>query len=237
MSCPLRCRTIASSGKCSPTGPSRPSLARAPAAILETAATQILLSWGIRRMLSLPRREMSSSPTSCVEEVDWDAMRALECRRRCARASRTQVNNVLRSVDPGSHNITTIAGNGTAAFGGDGGNATAASAAFSAPAGVTVDAFGDLIVADTVSDAPPSPPSKAGPRTLSSRDVTPCRVVFVARRTTIASASSAALGSSRPSLEPVPARIRATDVRQLSPRSATRHLPRSIQPAMSSSAT
>ena len=43
--------------------------------------------------------------------------------------------------------ITTVAGNGTAAYGGDGGPAT--SAWLSYPEGVAVDAAGDLFIADT----------------------------------------------------------------------------------------
>ena len=43
--------------------------------------------------------------------------------------------------------ICTVAGNGTAGFSGDGGPATSAS--LSAPAGVAVNAAGDLVITDT----------------------------------------------------------------------------------------
>ena len=55
------------------------------------------------------------------------------------------VNNVVRKVDSGG-TITTIAGNGTAGFGGDGGPATNAMLHF--PTGLAVDSSGDLFIAD-----------------------------------------------------------------------------------------
>ena len=55
-------------------------------------------------------------------------------------------NNRVRKVDT-TGVITTFAGNGTAAFTGDGGPAVTAS--LSAPNGVTIDAFGNLYIADT----------------------------------------------------------------------------------------
>ena len=54
-------------------------------------------------------------------------------------------NNVIRMVTGGI--ISTIAGNGTASFGGDNGPAT--SAQLSGPAGVALDAAGDLFIADS----------------------------------------------------------------------------------------
>jgi sugar lactone lactonase YvrE len=54
-------------------------------------------------------------------------------------------NNLIRRVDTNG-NITTIAGNGVAGFSGDGGPATNASLGF--PSGVTVDAAGDIYIAD-----------------------------------------------------------------------------------------
>jgi uncharacterized protein (TIGR03437 family) len=55
-------------------------------------------------------------------------------------------NNVVRQISPKGV-IGTIAGNGTAGFGGDGGAAT--SAQLSAPQGVAVDASGNVFVSDT----------------------------------------------------------------------------------------
>ncbi len=57
-------------------------------------------------------------------------------------------NNRIRQVTPGSSGtITTVAGNGTAGFSGDGGVAT--SAALNHPLGVAVDSSGNLFIADT----------------------------------------------------------------------------------------
>ena len=55
-------------------------------------------------------------------------------------------NSRVRRVDPTTSNITTVAGNGVAAFGGDGGLATLAS--LSSPTGVTSDSAGNLYIAD-----------------------------------------------------------------------------------------
>jgi len=55
-------------------------------------------------------------------------------------------NNVVRKVSA-SGTITTLAGNGTAGFGGDGGAAT--SAQLSGPQGVAVDGAGNVYIADT----------------------------------------------------------------------------------------
>ncbi len=55
------------------------------------------------------------------------------------------VNNVVRKVDTGG-TITTIAGNGTAGFGGDGGPATSAMLHF--PTGLALDSSGDLFITD-----------------------------------------------------------------------------------------
>jgi probable HAF family extracellular repeat protein len=54
-------------------------------------------------------------------------------------------NNVVREVNPGGI-ITTIAGNGGAGYGGD--NGLAVSASLNNPAGIAVDAYGDLFIAD-----------------------------------------------------------------------------------------
>jgi sugar lactone lactonase YvrE len=57
-------------------------------------------------------------------------------------------NNRIRRVDAASGIITTVAGNGAAAFAGDGGPATSAS--LNSPFGVAVDSTGNLYIADTV---------------------------------------------------------------------------------------
>ena len=55
-------------------------------------------------------------------------------------------NNVIREVNATTHIITTVAGNGTVGFSGDGGLAT--SAEFYYPTGVAVDSSGNLFIAD-----------------------------------------------------------------------------------------
>ena len=57
------------------------------------------------------------------------------------------VNNVIREVNHATGNITTVAGNGTAGYGGDNGPGT--SAELNAPVSVAVDNQGDLFIADT----------------------------------------------------------------------------------------
>jgi hypothetical protein len=57
-------------------------------------------------------------------------------------------NNVIREISASTGIISTIAGNGTAGYGGDGLVATAASVELNGPVGVTVDAYGDLFIAD-----------------------------------------------------------------------------------------
>lgn len=59
-------------------------------------------------------------------------------------------NNRIRRIDGTSGNITTVAGNGTAAFAGDGGPAVAAS--LNSPGGVAVDVSGNLYIADTANN-------------------------------------------------------------------------------------
>ncbi len=56
-------------------------------------------------------------------------------------------NNVVRKVDLSTGVITTAAGNGTANYSGDGGQAMAAT--FDSPSGVAVDTAGDIFIADT----------------------------------------------------------------------------------------
>lgn len=55
-------------------------------------------------------------------------------------------NSRVRRIDPTTSNITTVAGNGVAAFGGDGGLATLAN--LSTPTGVASDSAGNLYIAD-----------------------------------------------------------------------------------------
>jgi sugar lactone lactonase YvrE len=59
-------------------------------------------------------------------------------------------NNRIRRVDGTTGIITTVAGNGTAGYSGDGGPATSASLAF--PESVTVDGSGNLFIADDAND-------------------------------------------------------------------------------------
>ncbi len=61
-----------------------------------------------------------------------------------------QGNNVVRKVDIGG-NITTFAGSGVYGFGGDGGPAT--NAAFNSPAGVALDAAGNLYIVDDANNS------------------------------------------------------------------------------------
>ncbi|MBV9376345.1 MAG: hypothetical protein JO320_15010, partial [Alphaproteobacteria bacterium] len=55
--------------------------------------------------------------------------------------------STLRAVDPRSGAVTTIAGTGARAYGGDGGPALAA--VFNAPKELTIDRDGNLLVVDT----------------------------------------------------------------------------------------
>lgn len=57
-----------------------------------------------------------------------------------------EYNYVIRKVTAGTQVITTVAGNGTLGYGGDGGSATAAKLYF--PTGVTVDYSGNIYIAD-----------------------------------------------------------------------------------------
>ncbi len=59
-------------------------------------------------------------------------------------------DNVVREVNHASGVITTVAGNGTAGYSGDGGPATAAE--LSGPQSITLDSAGDLFIADTNND-------------------------------------------------------------------------------------
>jgi len=59
-------------------------------------------------------------------------------------------NNRIRRIDGVTGIITTVAGNGAAAFAGDGGPATAAS--LNDPVGIAIDGAGNLYVADTLNN-------------------------------------------------------------------------------------
>ena len=61
-------------------------------------------------------------------------------------------NSVIRKVTAGTGIITTVAGDGTAGFGGDGLLATAATTELNLPAAVAVDAAGNLHIADTANN-------------------------------------------------------------------------------------
>lgn len=56
-------------------------------------------------------------------------------------------NNVIRAVDPVTQSISTVVGNGTVGFSGDGGQAVQAQ--LHSPSDVAVDAAGDLYIADS----------------------------------------------------------------------------------------
>jgi len=58
-------------------------------------------------------------------------------------------NNVVREVSAATGIITTVAGDATAGYGGDGTVATAAGVELNSPTGVTADSAGDLYIADT----------------------------------------------------------------------------------------
>ncbi len=59
-------------------------------------------------------------------------------------------NSRIREVDHTTGMITTVAGNGTAGYGGDGGQAAAAQ--LNLPSGIALDAAGNLYIADTVNN-------------------------------------------------------------------------------------
>ncbi len=59
-------------------------------------------------------------------------------------------NNRIRKISLTTGIISTVAGNGTASYGGDGGTATAAQ--LHGPGGITMDASGNLYIADNVND-------------------------------------------------------------------------------------
>ena len=60
-------------------------------------------------------------------------------------------NHRIRKVDT-SGNISTVAGSGTAGFGGDGGSATATAARLNLPGSVVLDALGNLYIADRLNN-------------------------------------------------------------------------------------
>ena len=57
------------------------------------------------------------------------------------------IDNVVREINHATGIVTTIAGNGTAGYSGDGGQATAAELSY--PEGIAVDAAGDVFIADS----------------------------------------------------------------------------------------
>ena len=61
-------------------------------------------------------------------------------------------NNRIRKVDPATGAISTVAGNGTASFSGDGGPATAASLGYSPMGRIAVGPSGKLYIADQTSN-------------------------------------------------------------------------------------
>jgi len=61
-------------------------------------------------------------------------------------------NNVVRMVAAATGIITTVVGNGTAGYGGDGLAATSASVELDAPDAIAFDAQGDMYIADTLND-------------------------------------------------------------------------------------
>jgi hypothetical protein len=63
-------------------------------------------------------------------------------------------NNRVRRLDGRTKVITTVAGNGTQGFSGDGGPATAAR--LRSPMGLAVDVAGNVYIADTGRAAPPT---------------------------------------------------------------------------------
>jgi len=58
-------------------------------------------------------------------------------------------NNVVREISATTGIITTVAGDGTEGYGGDGSVATAAGVELNSPAGVTADSAGNIYIADT----------------------------------------------------------------------------------------
>jgi len=90
-------------------------------------------------------------------------------------------NYRVRTVDPTTHIISTVAGNGTASYGGDGKSATSAS--FSEPTGVAVDPYaqelfisanndGRIRIVDLDLGGPPPPPPTPTP-TLTATAIPP----------------------------------------------------------------
>lgn len=61
-------------------------------------------------------------------------------------------NNVVRKITASTSVITTVAGNGTAGYGGDGLAATSSTVELNAPQSITIDASGNLYIADTVNN-------------------------------------------------------------------------------------
>ena len=77
-----------------------------------------------------------------------------------------QANNRIRKVTAATGFISTLAGNGTAIFGGDGGEATSAS--LNNPGGVSVDGAGDLYIADQANNRIRKVTASAAPLTFAT---------------------------------------------------------------------
>jgi sugar lactone lactonase YvrE len=101
------------------------------------------------------------------------------------------LNQRVRRVDAGTHNISTVAGTGTAGSTGDGGAAT--SAQLNSPAGVTLDRQGNLYIAESVNQRVrfvdfttpvPTPPAGGGggggffPPPVSTLSAAPAQLTF-----------------------------------------------------------
>ena len=80
-------------------------------------------------------------------------------------------NNVIREVNASSGDISTVAGNGTIGYSGDGGPAT--SAELSDPSGVAVDASGDLFIADSANNVVREVNASSGDISTVAGDGTP----------------------------------------------------------------
>jgi hypothetical protein len=83
------------------------------------------------------------------------------------------MNNRIRKVAAATGIITTVAGNGTAGYSGDGGAAT--SAEINNPGGVAVDSAGNLYIADTVNSLIREVSASTGVISTLAGDLVRCR--------------------------------------------------------------